>query len=236
VPDPTALAKALATSLAPIEYASTKAQTKAQAIRPLYKPGTPTSGLLYLALTATAAAKMMERGRRIRLQTRVPRPRSPRGGQQQDGSRGAPGLTLTEQTGGGAECCPHWHPSIRLPSISRVPHLPPSIPTAAAVGSLGMKRSRGTPALMQTEMALCLRAEWGLTLTERTCAPSCRLQVGLPNCSRKWFLTHPSRAVRCASTGPQKDRETGGPNWCGDDQEPSQVDQKGSRVSKVSDT
>jgi len=73
VPDPTALAKALATSLAPIEYASTKAQTKAQAIRPWYKPGTPTSGLLYLALTATAAAKRMERGRSIRLQTRVPR-------------------------------------------------------------------------------------------------------------------------------------------------------------------
>jgi hypothetical protein len=36
----------------------------------LYKPGTPTSGLLYLALTATAAAKRMEMGRRIRLQTR----------------------------------------------------------------------------------------------------------------------------------------------------------------------
>ena len=73
VPDPTALANALATSFAPIEYASTKAQTKAQAIRPWYKPGTPTSGLLYLALTATAAANRMETGRRIRLQTMVPR-------------------------------------------------------------------------------------------------------------------------------------------------------------------
>lgn len=44
VPAPTALAKALATSLAPMVYASMKAQMKAQAIMPVYRLGIPISG------------------------------------------------------------------------------------------------------------------------------------------------------------------------------------------------